>query len=249
MTPVGTISIVGGMETTFALTEARRSPTTPTIVGARSMLPWLVGVVPFGITIGVAVAETGVHPSIGLLGGAIVFAGTAQLAVLDGVAQGAVAAAALTALIINLRLVAYGAAMRPFWTGLSRVRRLLFAAVLIDPTMATGLDGYREHDTADGHRHYLGGAVVLMVAWLASIATGIAAGSVLPDMPILGLFVPLFLLAELSSLMREREAAIAAVVGGVVGALTIGVPLQGGIVISIAVAAFAAPRLADRGTS
>jgi predicted branched-subunit amino acid permease len=233
------IGVTAGSPPDRSVRRPGRSERSAAADGVRAMLPWLVGVVPLGVSIGVATAESGVGPATGLLAGLVIFAGSAHLAMLDGIAHGAAGAAILTALVINLRLLAYGAAMRPFWGALDRGRRLVFAALLIDPTFANGLDGYDRHDVCDGHRHYLAGGLVLMGAWLASIAIGIAAGSLLPDVPVLGLLMPLFLLAEVGGHLDHRSPTVAAIVGAMVGGLAIGLPLQAGIIAGIAAGAAA----------
>lgn len=248
MTRVADRFIVVGMNTSTVPDEIRGTA-RPAADGVRAMLPWLVGVVPLGITIGVATAEAGVHPVTGLVGGLVMFAGSAHLAVLDGIANGAAGAAIVTALAINIRLLAYGAAMRPFWSTLRQGRRLLFAALLIDPTFANGLEGYERHGPGGGHHHYLAGGIVLMGAWLASIGIGLAAGSLLPDLAALGLFMPLFLLAEVGGQVDDRPRAVAALVGATVGGLAIGLPLQVGIVAGIAVGAAAGAIVNDRESS
>ncbi len=47
--------------------------------GCRAMLPWLAGVVPFGLTIGVTVAGSSLDPVAGWLTAPLIFAGSAQL--------------------------------------------------------------------------------------------------------------------------------------------------------------------------
>lgn len=245
MTPIHQHFIVVGMTTTQLPAEGRLDVGSPSersaaADGVRAMLPWLVAVVPLGVTIGVAAGESGAHPAVGLLGG---------LAVLDGIAHGATGAATLTALLINVRLLAYGAAMGPFWVELDRGRRLLFAALLIDPTFANGREGYERHGVRGGHRHYMAGGVVLMCAWLLSISVGLTAGSLLPDLPVLGLFMPLFLLAEVGGHLDHRSPTVAAIVGAAVGAMAIGLPLQTGIVAGIVAGAAAGARFTDRTAS
>ncbi len=245
-TPPYDIEDTAGTRSARPARADRSSERSAAADGVRAMLPWLVAVVPLGVSIGVATAESGAGPATGLLAGLVIFAGSAHLAMLDGIANGAAGAAIVTALVINIRLLAYGAAMRPFWGGLDRGRRLVFAALLIDPTFANGLEGYDRHGICDGHRHYLAGGVVLMGAWLASIATGIVAGSLLPDIPVLGLIMPLFLLAEIGGHLDHRSPTVAAIVGATVGGLAIGLPLQAGIIAGIAAGAAAGGFVVDR---
>ena len=77
----------------------------------------------------------------------------------------------------------------------------------MDPTLAVGVEGYeRSADPRQGHRHYLGGAVVLWVAWLAAVAVGATLGARLPAALHLELVVPLFLAGEVATRVTTRAA-------------------------------------------
>src|SRR5215813_2639873 len=72
--------------------------------GARNMLPLLPGVVPFGLIYGVAARSADLPPLLTQAMSSVVFAGSAQFAVVQLVAAGAPAVAlVLTAAILNLR--------------------------------------------------------------------------------------------------------------------------------------------------
>ena len=47
------------------------------------MLPWLTGIVPFGLVIGVRAAQADIPTLAGWLTGPLLFGGSAQLAVID----------------------------------------------------------------------------------------------------------------------------------------------------------------------
>src|SRR4051812_200414 len=92
--------------------------------GVRAMLPLLLGVAPFGLVIGVTVAELGLPHLAGWSLGWLVYAGSAQLAavgLLAGSASAAVVVASVA--VINLRLALYSAAMAPHWRGTSTAGR------------------------------------------------------------------------------------------------------------------------------
>jgi len=107
--------------------------------GVRAMLPLLLGVAPFGLVIGVTVAELGVPHLAGWSLGWLVYAGSAQLAAVGLLAGSASAGAVVaTVAVINLRLAVYSAAMAPHWRGTSKAWRLVAAYLLIDPSFAVG---------------------------------------------------------------------------------------------------------------
>src|SRR5439155_1064378 len=89
----------------------------------------------------------------------------------------------IAALAINLRLVLYSGSMARYWSGESRRWQALAAYLLIDPTLAVGVDGYDTiSDRSRAHRHYLGAGVTLLAAWLVAgaLATQVKAGPALP---------------------------------------------------------------------
>ena len=80
----------------------------------RDALPVIVPAIPFGLIIGITVAETDVPNLAGFLTGSLIFGGAAQLVAITLLAAGATGAAALTAaLVVNLRHVMYSGALVP----------------------------------------------------------------------------------------------------------------------------------------
>ena len=141
--------------------------------GARAMVPWLAGIVPFGLVIGVSAAQADVPALAGWLTGPLIYAGSAQLATIGMLSAGAAPMAVVAvALVINVRLIFYSATMARHWRGTPWWWRLVAGYLLVDPSVAVGLDGYRRLGRGRGHAHYLGGAVLLWVCWLAAIGAG-----------------------------------------------------------------------------
>jgi predicted branched-subunit amino acid permease len=128
--------------------------------GARAMMPWLAGVVPFGLVIGVSAAQAEIPTLAGWLTGPLVYSGSAQLAAIGMLNAGAAPMVVVAAaLVINVRLIFYSATMARHWRGTPRWWQFLAAYLLIDPSFAVGLDGYERLGRGRGHAHYLGGAV------------------------------------------------------------------------------------------
>ena len=73
--------------------------------GARAMLPWLAGIVPFGLVIGVSAAQADIPTLAGWLTGPLIYAGSSQLATIGMLDAGAAAplAAVAAAVIAVLR--------------------------------------------------------------------------------------------------------------------------------------------------
>lgn len=207
------------------------------------MAPWLIGVAPFGLVIGISAAQADAPTLAGWLTGPLVYAGSAQVATIqlhDGGAAPAIVIAA--ALAINLRLVLYSATMAQHWRGTPRWWQALAGYLLVDPSLAVGVDGYeRATNRTNGHAHYLGGGALLWVAWLVAITLGATAGTALPAGLHLELIIPLFLVGEVVPRLSGatiRRAVTATVVLALAGAwmpLHLGplLAMSGGLLVAL----------------
>lgn len=204
--------------------------------GARAMVPWLVGLVPYGLVIGVSAARADIPTLAGWLTAPLVYSGSAQVAAIELLDAGAAPLVVVgAALVINLRLVLYSATMAPHWQGTPRWWRALAAYLLVDPSVAVGVDGYRSApDRRRGHLHYLGGAALLWVVWLAAVGIGATAGTHLPAALRLDVVVPLFLAGEVAARLDDRATRWAVAVAVVVAVAAVSAPLHAGGMLAIA---------------
>jgi len=203
--------------------------------GVRAMLPWLIGVAPFGLVIGMSAAQADMPTLAGWLTGPAIYAGSAQVATIQMLDAGvAPYAVIITAMVINLRLILYSAAMATYWRGTPLWWRLLGGYLLIDPSFVVGVARYgQESDRRRGHAHYLGGAVVLWLTWLAAIAVGATAGARLPDWLRLEFLIPLYLIGETVPKLRQVATRRAVLVAAAVAVACLSVPMHLGIAIAI----------------
>lgn len=219
--------------TTADRTGARRSDAA---AGARAMVPWLLGIAPYGLVIGVSAAQADIPTAAGWLTGPLIYSGSAQVATIGLLDAGAASVVVIaTALAINVRLIIYSGAIAGYWRGTSRWWRALAAYLLVDPSFAVGVDRYqRSGNRSAAHAHYLGGATVLWVTWLAAIAVGAALGAQLPAGLHLEFVIPLFLVGEVVTRLDTPamwRASLTAVTVAVVG---YSAPLHLGLVGAIA---------------
>jgi predicted branched-subunit amino acid permease len=216
--------------------------------GARAMLPWLAGVAPFGLVIGVAAGQASISTGAGWFTGPTIYGGSAQIAAIDMLDAGAAAVPVIvTVLVINLRLVLYSAALARHWRGTPLWWRLLAGYLLVDPSFVVGLERYRKQDGATppahalpargtapdrraGHAHYLGGAVLLWVGWMAALAVGALAGATVPAWLHLELLVPLYLVGQI---LRQGVTRRAVLGSATVAVACLAAPMHLGIAIGI----------------
>lgn len=183
----------------------------------------IIGIAPFGLVAGVAVAEAdlGVAVSIGL--STIVFAGASQLAITDVLADGGSAlVAVLAACTINLRMVLYAASLAPHLAREPMSRRLLAAYVLVDQAYAVSIIRWGKGDDPRLRiPYFLGAGFVLWGVWQVTTLVGVLIGGAVPEGLHLDFAIPLVFLVLLVPTITDRPSIVAAVAGGagaVVGA-------------------------------
>jgi len=195
--------------------------------GVQSVVPMLVGVIPFGLVAGATPATTGLGggTSIGL--STLVFAGASQLAAADALADGSTAVVAIiAACTINLRLLLYSASLAPFVSKARLRTRLLMAYVLTDQAYAVSITKWSEEDAADQSTgldrrmpFYFGAAFTLWFNWQVCTIIGVLIGSAVPESLPLEFAVPLVFLVLLVPAITSKAAVVAATVGGVAALL------------------------------
>ena len=215
--------------------------------GARVMLPILPGVVPFGVTAGIAGIDAGLSPAASLSSSIIIFAGASQLAAMQLIASGALPwVIILTAWVINLRFAMYSASLAPHFSKLPKRWQWPLAYLMTDQAYAVSMIRFGTHpERGNEHWFYMGGAVPMWAVWVASTAVGVALGAQVPASWQLGFAVPLIFMALLVPAIQDKPTALAAVVGGVVAVAAQGLPMNLGLMLG-AVAGIAAGLTADR---
>jgi predicted branched-subunit amino acid permease len=205
------------------------------VAGMRAMVPWLLGVAPFGLVIGVSASQADFPALAGWLTGPTIYSGSPQVAVINMLDAGAATSAVVvTALVINVRLVLYSAAIARFWRGTPLWWRLLAGYLLVDPSFVVGIERYEsEPDRRRAHAHYLGGALLLWVTWLVAMGVGVVAGAALPAWLHLEFIVPLYLIGEIVPKARQPRARRAVVVAAAVALAGLAAPMHLGIAVAI----------------
>ncbi|WP_222271853.1 AzlC family ABC transporter permease [Modestobacter marinus] len=209
---------------------------------ARTVAP---GLLPFGMLLGVTVVSTGASGLAGVLGGPIVYGGSAQLTALTLLDRGlGLAAVVLSAAVVNARLLLYSAALGHRFRAQPALFRWLAPHFIIDQTYLMA-DSHPELAGRDFRRYWtwLGGTV--LVVWTGSIALGVVLAPMLPPLPHLTLVGTAMFLGLLVPRLVDRPAVVAAVVGGGVAAAVSWVLPAAGIVAG-AVAGVAAAMAVSR---
>ena len=222
---------------TVAFAPSTERPST--FAGVRSMAPMMVAYTPYALVIGSAVARID-DPVAGWSGSWLIYGGSAHLAALKGIGDGAFAMAIAVALLVNARLLLYSASIAPRWREQPVWFRLLGAAFLIDPTWALADQHAATGASPEAQRRFfLGAGITLGVWWSAMIAAGAMIGDRLPHVG-LELVAPICLMTLIGSRVRDRSNRWAAVAAASTALLTSHAPAGTGLIAAIAAGVVAA---------
>ncbi len=184
------------------------------------MIPLLIGIVPFGLIAGATPDTIGLGAGYAVAASSVVFAGAAQLAMFDQLEAGAaVPVVVATALMINLRMLMYGASLAPLLAGSSTRERVASSYLLTDQAYAITLARFgpdpSESSRADRVRFYLSGGFFLWATWQVSTVIGAIGGGLVPDEVPLEFTIPLVFLGLLVPAVHDRPSVAAAISGGI----------------------------------
>jgi predicted branched-subunit amino acid permease len=188
------------------------------VLGARMVVALLPGMVAFGIAVGSATAAKGFTLVESLLMNALVYAGMSQMVALEVWPQqmtpGALAGLALIAATVNARLLLLSAGLRPWLGPLPAWQTYPLLHLLTDPGWIVAMR-YRSEGGADASI-ILGGALLILVLWLAATSAGYVLGALVPNPQAiaLDLVMPVFFAAMLVPLWRGTRRAIPWIVAG-----------------------------------
>lgn len=198
--------------------------------GVADAIPLFLPLLPFGFVLGLAVSEGEMPAAVGWATSLFVFAGAAQLAVVELAGTASVWAVVVAGLVINTRHVMYSAALAPTFQRQPRWMRWLGPVMLIDQVFALAvLQTHRP--PAEFRRYYLSVGLFFYLNWQWVTALGLVVGPVVPDSWRLGFAPPIMFLGLVLASIKKRPQAAAAVVGGLVGLVTAGLQDRLGILI------------------
>uniref|UniRef100_UPI00374423E2 AzlC family ABC transporter permease n=1 Tax=Salinigranum salinum TaxID=1364937 RepID=UPI00374423E2 len=111
--------------------------------GIRAALPLTVGLIPFGLVAGVAAVDAGLSPVAAVGMSVVVFAGAAQLAVVDLLRTDAnLVVVVLTGVVVNLRILMYSASIAPYFQRYGSRWKAVLAYFLTDQAYALSIARY-----------------------------------------------------------------------------------------------------------
>jgi len=183
--------------------------------GFVAMMPLWAGAMPFAVAFAVIAAGAGFSVLEIQALSALLFAGSAQLAVVNLAAAGsATVAIVATVFFLNLRHLLYGMSLQPHLDRGARTPLPLLAFLLTDEAYGVAIRDYLDGRGSDAF--LLGAGVSLYVSFGLATLAGSLLGAAVPEPQALGLDVvfPLSFLALLLPLLRTRRHLLVAVAAG-----------------------------------
>jgi 4-azaleucine resistance transporter AzlC len=148
--------------------------------GARRIVPLALGVFAYGLVFGVLAHQAGLSLLESLLMSGLVFAGTAQFVALSlWIMPLPVGAIILTTLVINLRNLLMGAAIRPWLAKLGPLKTYASVFFLADENWALTMTAYANGSTNGAM--LLGSGLVLYLSWVGATLAGQTVGGIIRD--------------------------------------------------------------------
>ena len=207
-------------------------------VGAREMRDVALGIGAWGLVAGVAMSKAGLGAAFAIAMSLFVFAGSAQLAALPLMVQGApLWVIWATAFCVNLRFIIFSAGWRPYLASLPRAQRLFVAYFTVDFTYIAFMRRFPRPVDPRSHVAYVAGnATVSWIAWQGMTVLGVVLADVIPERWGLGFAGSLALLGITASLLADRATWIAAAVSACAAFAAFALPFHLNIVVAIAAA-------------
>lgn len=202
------------------------------------MLGTAVGIAAWGLITGVAMGKSGMAAWVMVLMSLVVFAGSAQLAVLPLMSSGApVWVVWATALCVNLRFVIFSAQWRGYFMTYSLAQRLRLAYATADLNYVMFIRRFPEGKPAPEQLPYFwGGAVCNWLSWQVPSIAGVFLADAVPVHWGFGFAGVLALLGVGLSLMKDRATAVAGGVAACAAVAAYALPFKLNIVVAIAAA-------------
>ena len=187
--------------------------------GVLATLPLMPGLFGFGMAFGTVAARKGFTLAEAETMSAVVFAGVAQIIVVDSwpreLTVATILAAAAVTFMICSRFILIGASMRPLLGKLPAAQAYPLLHLLVEPPWVLALRYQRAGGSDPGF--VIGSAVICWIVWVASTAPGYWLGAAADPYRFgIDMVMPAFFTAMLVSLWQGPRRSIGWIVAGVV---------------------------------
>lgn len=195
--------------------------------GVRDAVPLQVGLIPYGLIVGIAAVRVGLTPVEALSLSAFIYAGASQLAAIDLLAGNApLAVIVFTGAVVNARFLLFSASLAPYFTEYRLRWRAVLASLIVGMSYARTIAEFESDDSLHFGWYFLGVTFSLYVVWVLTTGAGIAVGASVPEGLNLTFIVPLVFLTLTVSAIKDRSTLSAALVGGLTATALAWLPMR-----------------------
>lgn len=197
-----------------------------------------LGIAAWGLVTGVAMVKSGMPVGLAVLMSLLVYAGSAQLAVIPLLTAGAPPWVVwLTAACVNLRFVLFSSLWRSYFAHLPLRQRLLLSYFSGDVVYVTFMQRFPQARPQPGQQPYFWGAAsTVWLAWQSTSLAGILLANAVPLHWGLGFAGVLALLGVLLSLLIDRATWLAMGFAASAALAAFALPLKLNILVALAAA-------------
>ncbi len=212
------------------------TPRAAFLRGYLDCAPFILIVVPYSLLFGVVARDAGLDLIQTMSMTVLVIAGASQftaIALLQD--QAPVFVALLAALVVNLRMAMYSAALVPHLGHARLSLRALMAYLMVDQAYGVAVRTYEDRPDMTGAEkvsYYFGAMMFICPFWYGFAFVGALVGQAIPASYQLDFAVPVCFLAMTAPLLRSRAHVVAALVSGVVVLAFAWVPWSLGLIIA-----------------
>lgn len=218
--------------------------------GIRDVAPVLLGVVPVGMVFGATASGVGLSAVQAVFLSAFLYAGAAQLAIVELLRQGtALPIVVFAVLLVNFRYILYSASIASHFRRFPARWSWPAAHLLFDATYAISIAAFGDDGPAEKRWYYFGVAIPPWIALAGSTAAGGVLGARIPPGLGLDFALPLVFMALLFPVLEDYATNAAAVAGAVLAVVAAPLPFNLGLVAAVAAgigAGLAAEVVVDR---
>ncbi len=202
--------------------------------GLKASLPILTGLLPFGLLYGVSATAAGITKTASIAMSFIIFAGAAQMSVINSYLSGIPVTAAVTiAVLINLRMAMYGISIGEHLKSGNPLIRIISSFLLTDQAYVVSIAEYEKSNEINHLYFYLGAAFPIWMTWQAATVTGVLIGRTFPPWLPLEFAVPLTFLALLAPFIQKSRYIVTAAVSGIIMISVKNLPYNSGFFIAV----------------
>ena len=215
--------------------------------GLRDGLPFLLVIAPFAMLFGVVGTEAGLSIAQVMGFTVVVVAGAAQFTALQLMMENASTVVVLiTALVVNLRMAMYSAALAPHLGVAPLWQRLMLAYLNVDQTYALSQIEYERNPAqplAGKVAYFMGVATPVCPLWFLFTYVGAVAGTAIPPEYALDFAVPITFLALIAPALKTLAHVGAALTSIVVALALAWLPSGLGLILAAMAAMMAGARI------